>query len=246
MLLVGYIRTCAGEHYNRIETQDTLLHRFCKLYPHHRLVDIFVDKGISAATPFEMRKGGHSAITLLRSGIANGLLMTDLNRAFNLNLSGLLQEQWFDKHRCAILTILDGIDTSYPDGWRTFACKMIGAEYTQRQQRWQDKHGSAETDKPKSPAYIPFGCVAPDQTRHPGLYRDPVLWQIREIIMELHQQNIPQQRICEYLQQEQIPAPNGERIWHSSTVAGLIESYDKLQRLPELPGRRKCEGTVAS
>lgn len=251
MKLLGYIRTCSDEQHNRIETQDRLLHQFCNLYPQHTLVDVIVDKNVDATTPFEQRKGGNKVITLLQSGKANGLLMTELNRAISVRITGLVQEQWFNKYALAIFTVLDRIDTSRPDGWWNFACKMLTAEYEYRKQHWQGKHPPADTDsKRQVHPYIPFGCVTLDKiintTTASALYRDPVVWQIREIIMELHQKNMSEQHICEYLQQEQIPAPDGSRVWHASTVSGLIESYDNLKCLPRLSVNHKNENSLAS
>jgi len=251
MKLLGYIRTCADEQQNTIEAQDSLLHLFCNLYPKHTLVDVIVDKNTSTATPFEQRKGGNKVIALLQSGKATGLLITELNRAFSVSITGLVQEQWFGKNHLAIFTILDRIDTSHPEGWWTFAGKMITSEYEHRKLHWQDKHTPADTDrKNQALPYIPFGCVSLDKTTNTTtistLYRDPVVWQIREIIMELQKQNMSPQHICEYLYHEQIPAPDGSQVWHTSTVSGLIESYDSLKCLPKLPITPKTESTLAS
>lgn len=237
MNLLGYIRTCADEQQKRIEPQDTLLHRYCNLYSQHTLVDVIVDRNISAATPFELRKGGSKAIALLESGKAGGLLMTELNRAFSVSITGLVQEQWFNKRQLAILTVLDCIDTSHPDGWRTFARKMIDTEYEhrKRQRQRQDNHATDPDRKMQASPYIPFGCASPDQstptTTAGRLYRDPVIWQIREIIMELHRKNMSLPYICGYLNQEQLTAPGGGNVWHISTVEGLIESYDSLNEI---------------
>lgn len=251
MNLLGYIRTCTDEQQNRIETQDTLLHRFCNLYPQHTLVDVIVDKNISAVTPFAQRKGGKEVIAQLQNGKAAGLLMTELNRAFSVSITGLVQEQWFGKHQLAIYTILDRIDTSHPDGWWTFGSKMIAAEYERRKLYWQNKHKPTDTDrKNQTLPYIPFGCVTLDKTTNTTatstLYRDPMVWQIREVIMELQQQNMSLQHICEYLHHEQIPAPDEGQVWHNSTVSGLIESYDSLKCLPKLHANRKKESTLVS
>ena len=90
MNLLGYIRTCTNEPQNQIETQDTQLHLFCKLYSQHTLVDVIVDKHVSSAMPFDQRKGGKKVIALLQNGAATGLLMTELNRAFRVSITGLI------------------------------------------------------------------------------------------------------------------------------------------------------------
>ena len=162
---------------SRIEIQDTLLHQFCLLYTKHTLVDVIVDKNVHAATPFEQRNGGNTVIELLHKGKASGLLMTELNRAFSVSIAGLVQEQWFKQYHFSIFTILDRIDTSQPEGWWSFACKMINLEYEHRKLHWQNSPTQTEVDGINQVLpYIPFGCVSLNKTANTTttstLYRD--------------------------------------------------------------------------
>lgn len=244
MKLLGYIRTSEKELHHRIEAQDTLLHLYCELHAHHSLTDVIVDKNVDASIPFAKRRGGEQAMRRLQEGHAKGLLMTSLNRVFELNMNGLVQSLWFDQYHLSILTVQDQVDTSEPDGWRNFAVKMINAEYEYRRISWQDKFTHyAFQAKPADPPYIPFGCIllnpSDQSASHYRLYRDPIIWQVREIILELYQQSMSPRHICEYLQREQIPSPSGAYEWHVSTILGIIESHDSLKCIPFRPDRRE-------
>ncbi len=245
--LLGYVRTSTDDQDNSLSDQDTALHRFCELYG-HELVDVIVDKDVSASVPLEKRPGGRVLMDRLRDGEADGIVITELDRAFRLTVDGITQSDWFTDQGLAIFTIAERVDTSTPDGWLSFAIKLVTGEWERRKTRWRTRRtlaGLRERGKLYS-GTVPFGCVKVECGREDDghgnerikyrLYRDPETWGMREMIVSLREDNeLSLRAICAELQERGVPAPSGGRLWHISTLLGILESHDGLKHIPFQP-----------
>ena len=184
----------------------------------------------------------------LRDGEADGIVITELDRAFRLTVDGILQSDWFTDQGLGIFTINERVDTSTPDGWLSFAIKLVTGEWERRKTRWRTRRslmGLRERGKLYS-GTVPYGCVKIECGRETDdhgnertkyrLYRDPETWGLREMIVELRDgEELSLRAICAELQERGVPAPSGGRLWHISTLLGILESHDGLKHIPLLP-----------
>ena len=242
--LLGYVRTSTDEQGNSLTDQDTALHRFCDLYG-HELVDVIVEEDVSASVPLEKRPRGRELMDRLRDGGADGIVITELDRAFRLTVDGILQSDWFTDQGLVICTINERVDTSTPDGWLSFAIKLVTGEWERRKTRWRTRRtlaGLRERGKLYS-GTVPYGCVKTECGREPDdnggvrikyrLYRDPETWGAREMIVRMREdEELSLRAICAELQERGVPAPSGGRLWHISTLQGILESHDGLKHIP--------------
>lgn len=241
MRLLGYIRTSTGEQDNSISDQDTLLNRYCAMFE-HEMVDVIIDEDVSAGITFEMRPGGRVLMDRLREGEADGIVITEIDRAFRLTVDGIVQSDWFTDQGLAILTIHERIDTSTPDGWLSFAIKLVTGEWERRKTKWRTRR-SLNGLRERGLLYsgtAPYGCAKVEIAREHtpegervkyALVRDPETWAIREEIVAMRER-LSLRAICMSLREQGIPSPSGGWLWHVSTVLGILETHDRLKHIP--------------
>jgi DNA invertase Pin-like site-specific DNA recombinase len=117
---VGYIRVSTekqADHGVSLEAQHTKLTAYAQLYD-IELVDVVVDAGVSAKTLD--RPGLQRALSLLRKGHANALLVAKLDRLTrSVKDLGILVEAYFSSDAITLLSVADSIDT------RTAAGRLV-------------------------------------------------------------------------------------------------------------------------
>jgi len=232
MRLIGYIRVSTEEQEDgrSLSIQDQTIHKYCELFG-HELIDVVVDGGISAGTPLEKRPGGSELMDRLREGQAEGFVFSDLDRAFRVTVDGLMTAQWFEKNALAIHCVNEKIDTADPDGWFILTIKLAAAERERNKIRFRARKTSAGLrEQGLAWGPTPYGCVREGER----LFRDPATWAVRETIMDLWEggDGLSMNAIATELRERGIEAPGGGRIWHRSTLRGLIQTHHDLKHIP--------------
>lgn len=235
MRLIGYIRVSTDEQARdgrSLSIQDLQLQRYCELYG-HELVDVVVDEGVSASVDFERRPGGQRTLEALKDGAADGVVVQRLDRMFRITLDGLQTFSWFDRRGLVVQSVNEKIDTAAPEGKLQLTLILATAEYERNkiQQRAREvSAGLREQGRAWGP--VPYGCIRDGER----LFRDPELWGVREEIVRLYDggEGISLRAIAAELRERAIPAPGGGRLWHASTLTGIIRSHCEMEHIPLL------------
>lgn len=115
MRVVGYVRVSTSKQEATglsIEAQSLKIRRYCELYD-LELVDLIVDAGASAKTL--EREGMQTAISKLKTGEAEGLVVAKLDRLTrSIKDLNVLIEEIFVK--AALISVADQVDTTTPSG----------------------------------------------------------------------------------------------------------------------------------
>lgn len=235
MRLIGYIRVSTDEQARNghsLAVQDAALHKYCDLFGHD-LVDVIIDDGVSAGTELAKRPGGAQLMDRLRDGDADGVVFTDLDRVFRRTVDGLLTAEWFDRRGLGIHAVYEHIDTSDPDGWFILTIKLAGAERERRKTIQRNTRVSAGLKADgKVYGHTPYGCTRVGDC----LFKDPATWPVRERIVAMKEsQDLSLRAICTELQARDIAAPSGGRLWHVSTLLGILNGHHDLNHIPDLP-----------
>lgn len=117
---VGYIRVSTerqADHGVSLEAQRNKIEAYASLYE-IQLIDIIVDAGLSAKSL--KRPGLQQALTMLKTGQANAILITKLDRLTrSVKDLGILVEEYFSSDTITLLSVNDSIDT------RTAAGRLV-------------------------------------------------------------------------------------------------------------------------
>lgn len=243
MKLLAYIRVSTddqAEHGHSLNLiQPELLRRYCEAHG-HTLVDTVCDgdarelvkaRGVSAGTLFETRAGGKALMARLRRGEADGFVVVRLDRAFRDSWDALGVARWLRQRGLHLLSVQDPVDIHTRHGWMAFGVLALAAEYERGKICDRGVEVSAGL-RAAGRVYggVPYGCMARDGK----LYKDPVLWPVRERIVTLRAQ-LSLRRLAKALQREGIRNPSGGVLWHVSTLHRLIEMHSDLQHIPAAP-----------
>lgn len=234
MKLLAYSRVSTEEQAkdgHSLGQQRQQFDKFCVAYD-HQLIDVITDDGVSGSTPLEKRPGGAQLLHRLEQGEADGVIVRDLDRMFRIALDGLMTFAWFDRRGIVVHSINDKIDTESPEGKLTLTIKLATAEY-ERNKIAQRTRATMQGLKADARVYghVPYGMQAHDGM----LYRDPATWQLREYIYELRDNGMSLRNICKEMQRDRVPAPNGGKLWHASTLINILDSRHDFNHVPELP-----------
>lgn len=246
--LIPYRRVSTDEQGNSLGDQARLQARYAELYG-HSLLAAEVDEDVSAGVELEKRPGGARLLARLAAGEADGFLITEIDRAFRLTVDGLVTAAWFTRRGLSIHTVFERVDTSHPDGWMSFAQRLVSAEWERRKIGYRTKRtldGLRGDGRQYGP--VPFGCVAVDG----HLFRDPEAWRMRELMVRLAGEGKGAREICRQMRALGIPAPGGVgrggkatggRLWHASTVTRILRTHHGLEHIPPLPAAHETEGS---
>lgn len=232
MKLIGYIRVSTDEQARdgqSLAIQDMQLHRYCDLYE-HELADVYIDEGVSAGTPLEKRPGGSELLDRLRDGEVDGVVFQRIDRVFRMAVDGLVTAAWFNRRGLSLHSVNEHINSSTPDGWLSLTILLATAEYERnkiKQRARETSDGLRQQNKAWGPT--PFGCIRRDDQ----LFRNPEQWGVRERII-LMRKTLSLAAICTELQEKNIPAPSGGRLWHRSTLKGILDTHHEIERIPLL------------
>ncbi|MBE9538496.1 MAG: recombinase family protein, partial [Proteobacteria bacterium] len=195
------------------------------------LVDVVVDEGVSAGTALEKRPGGAELLDRLRDGEAEGVVFQRIDRVFRMTVDGLVTAAWFNRLGLSLHSVNEHINSGTPDGWLSLTILLATAEYERnkiKQRATETSAGLREQGKAWGPT--PFGCMRVGDK----LYRDPETWVVRKSIVDMRT-GLSLRAICTELREWGIPAPSGGRLWHTSTLKGIIDTHHTLEHIPDLP-----------
>ena len=210
----------------------------------HTLVATVTDDGVSASIPLAKRPGGARVLETLRAGQADGVAVIRLDRLFRNALDGLtFFEVELAGLNASVVSLTESIDTSTPSGWLSLIMQLAVADYARR----LDVQRGLETNRAlrasgKVYGAVPFGCVAAGgepydddgraRTRGANLLRDPVLWAVRQDIVNMRTAGMAYSKIADTLRRAAVKNPSGGRAWAKSTIKGIVESHLSLAHLP--------------
>ena len=234
MRLIPYIRVSTDEqadHGHSLTAQRHTLTRFGEQGAHF-LLETLADEGVSGGRDLGKRKGGAMLLAQLRSGIADGVVVTRMDRLVRdlYDALGVFREA--NRRGWAVVSATEMIDTATPGGELQLHLMLATAQYERRIASMRTAAVSASLrERGKVYGTTPYGCVAIDG----ALVRDPRTWGIREQIVEWHNgRRYSLGTIRGMLYDLRIAAPAGGRRWGRSSIAGVIETHDSLSHLPLL------------
>ena len=234
MRLIGYIRVSSDEQArdgHSLGVQDAALQKYCDLYE-HQLVDVVVDEGVSAGTPIARRKGGAELLERLAAKRAEGVVFTELDRLFRDTLDGLSTLRWFDSKGVQLHSVHEHIDTSDPDGRLLLTIKLGMAERERNKTSQRNRRVSAGLrEQGRVYGHPPFGTTRVGDR----LFRNE-RWGDRELIVQLRDggKGLSLRAIASELQARGVPNTVGGKLWHVSTIKGILDLHHELEHIPAL------------
>lgn len=163
MKVIGYIRVSTGKQEESglsLEVQEAKVRQYCELYE-LELSEVIVDAGESAKTL--SRPGVQRALDLLKSGVAQGLVVAKLDRLTrNIRDMNYLIEEIFNTS--SLFSVTDQVDTRSPSGRLVLNILMSVAQ-------WEREEIGARTK------------VAMEQLKKKGKYtggKTPLGWTLDE------------------------------------------------------------------
>jgi len=252
MKLLAYIRVSTDEQaeygHSLNLIQPELLRRYCAAHG-HTLVDIVCDgearehvkaRGVSAGTLFEVRAGGKALMARLRRGEADGFVVVRLDRAFRDSWDALGVARWLRQRGLHLLSVQDPVDIHTRHGWMAFGVLALAAEYERGKICDRGVEVSAGL-RAAGRVYggVPYGCVARDG----NLFKDPVVWPVRERIVTLRA-HLSLRGLAKTLQREGVRNPSGGVLWHVSTLHRLIAIHPDLKHIPAAPRAAETEVSI--
>jgi site-specific DNA recombinase len=261
MNLIAYIRVSTDdqrEHGHSVGHQVERLAAWAATND-HEIVSTIIDEGVSGSIPLSRRPGGRDLFRQLRDGSADGVCVTRINRMFRNLLDGIrfFEEDVADLG-ANIFSLTESISTSTSAGWMSLVMLLAFADYDRRQDVQHAKETIAALKRSgKVYGTVPFGCVSIGgdeyttgegmRVRGASLQRDPARWLVRNYIVGLLRAGVTKAEVARRLAKERIAAPRGGKYWQISTLRGLLEMHDELEKLPfaepeSLYGEASCSG----
>lgn len=205
MRVIGYIRVSTDEQAQQghsLAAQQAKLEAYAQLYE-LELVEVVVDAGQSAKTL--KRPGLQRALSLLKTGQAQGLLVAKLDRLTrSVRDLGALLEDYFDRYN--LLSVADQIDTRSAAGRLVL---NVLAAVSQWEREAIGERTSAALQHLKSQG-VKLGA--------PAFTERSVIERMRE----LRAQGLSLPAICQVLTAEGYPTARGGR-WLPMTVKRILE-----------------------
>lgn len=258
MDVIGYIRVSSDEQAQGGHSlgliQPSQIAHWCEQNG-HVLVDIVEDaeviqsgknrgklRGVSAGKPFAKRKGGRFILERLKAGVAQGIVIAKVDRAFRDAKDAL--DIGFDLKRNGfhLFTTEEYTDIHDNDGWLMFGIKALLAENERSKTCARNKDiTTGLRDDALAYGPVPYGCIRVDVPMSEGgsvikrLFHDPVEWPVREYIVKRHDLLKNFRALARELKADGIPAPQGGNLWHVNTLKNIIETHHTLEHYPLLP-----------
>lgn len=229
---VGYIRASTEDQVNTLEVQKLQLTKYCEMHG-IRLVEVFVDSGVSGSVPFADRPESGALVEFLEQTTIREIVFTKVDRAFRDSIDCLLTFRDFETRGYQLHALDLGIDTTTPTGRLILGVLALFAEWelARRRERQGDVIAGLRRQGRKI-GEVPYGSRAitdpslPKSRRdNPGqrLVPDPEEQAVLHTIFELHgSHGWGAQRIATHLTRIGIPTKKGGDRWASSTVEGLL------------------------
>lgn len=269
MRALGYIRVSTEEQQrtgHSLDMQPERIRQWCELGIGNNgvpltLVDIVADNGVSAGKALSKRPGGAELLRRLREGEADVVIVYRLDRLFRNAQHGLnFIRGELDSTGVSLQSISELVDTTTATGRLCLTMLLGVAEYERDTTRERNR---ATTDSLRSRGRVygttPYGCVAmngrwsEDKGRVVGqeLFRDPITWPHRELIVSLRQPGADGKRmslaqIADQLRAHGIPSPDGLGRWGKASVSRVINSHGGLKHIPALPADHEAAVSEAA
>lgn len=240
MEVIGYIRVSTDEQANdgqSLSIQDLQLHKYCELHG-HKLIDVIVDDGVSASINLDKRRGGSELIARLKDKQADGFVVQRLDRAFRITMDGIQTIEMFNRRNLTIHSVNEHIDTTTSFGKFVLRSMLSMAEF----ERDKISERATETfeglrEQGKAWGHTPYGLMRNGEK----IYRNSETWPVREMIISMCAE-LSYRAVCAELQRKGIAAPSGGKLWHPSTLVGIIKSHNELKHIPDfLAINEACE-----
>lgn len=190
---------------------------------------IFQDHGISASIPLERRPAGAQLMDDLPN--IKVIMVTRLDRLFRDALDGLAFFREAARHGVSVMALHDHIDTTTAVGRMQLTIQLAAAQYEREIAAERVKACSDRLRQDgRRYGHVPYGL----QEHGERMVRDPQTWPVRERILSWRGAGWPYRAIAARLRRDRIPAPNGGREWHASTVSSICKTHADLEHLPAL------------
>lgn len=242
MRLIAYTRVSTDEQAERGHSLAIQPAQLINYAGEHgiQIVRMIADEGVSGSVALARRRGGNELLAALAEGVAEGVLVTRLDRLFRDALDGL---SFFAGATLAappvVVSANEAIDTSTPAGRLQLTIMLATAQY-ERDMAAARAADNTRGMRAAGKVYgtVPFGCTEVGATADARgrLVRDPQAWMVREQILAWREQNVSYSAIADRLRSMRIPAPGGGRSWSKSTLRGIVETHDQLAHLPLAEG----------
>lgn len=232
MHLIPYIRVSTddqAEHGHSMDAQRGALERWAGAGG-HTLAACCVDDGVSASRPLDRRAGGAQLLQQLRDGLAQGVVVTRMDRLFRDLFDALAFFREAAERGWVVVSQTEHVDTSTPAGRLMLHMMLATAQYERELASVRTAAVSASLrERGRVYGTTPYGCVAVDGQ----LLRCPQRWPVREQIVAWHRADrLSLRTIRGLLHDMRVTAPSGGRSWPVSTIAGVLDTHDSLSHLP--------------
>lgn len=245
MRLVPYVRVStedqAGQGHSLAQQESALLRHAASIGA--ELTGFVADEGVSAGKALCKRAGGRAVLDLLRSGRADGVLVTRVDRLFRDVLDALTFLAEAQQRSWVLVSANEHVDTTTPAGRLQLNIMLATGQYEREMASVRTAAVSRSLrERGKVFGVVPFGCVAIEGV----LLRDPRTWGVREMIVGWHiGQRESLRTIRGRLHDRRITSPTGKRWWSTSTLANLIDTHESLSHLPLLQSQPAADVSLS-
>lgn len=235
MRALGYIRVSTAEqanHGHSMGQQVDRIRAWC-LARDMELVDVVLDEGVSAGKAVAKRKGGADLLQRMAMQQAEVVVVIAIDRLFRDAQDGLntLLGQG-GRGGLAVQSVTEPIDTTTAMGRFILTIWLARAQLEREQTCERNLSISTGLRKAARPyGHTPYGCVVVDGR----LFRDPITWPHRELIVRLRAQDLSGPEIANVMRVDGIPSPEGNATWSPRSVLRVVDSHDGLNHIPALP-----------
>lgn len=231
MRLVGYVRLSNAEKAdgNRLTDQKAQVRRAAANHG-HRIVRWCEDDGLSGALPAEQRPGIDCALTVIRSGDADGIIVRDLDRLARAVTvqEAILAEVW--RWNGVMYTATGEVPKDDPDDpMRTAMREMMavfsGLERRMIAKRMRDGRRAKAARGGHAEGSIPFGWrTDPDNPSNPhgALAAEDTERAAVARMLALDAEGRSLREIAAVLTAEGVPTKRGGR-WQANTVRRILD-----------------------
>ena len=253
--VLGYSRVSTAEQAasgHSLDQQPERLAAWCRARSddatEYRLVDVIVDRGVSASKPLDKRAGGKVLIERMARGDAQLVLVTAIDRIYRDAVEGLVNTVGKGGHNLPLASVSEPIDTSTAMGRFLLAVNLARAQLEREltcERNLTIARGLRAEGKPNG--HTPFGCVVVAGR----LYRDPATWPRREQAVVLRTgagggKPMTAKAIAGQFTTWGIPAPRGGAKWDDKAISRIVRTHDGLKHIPALPAPHEAAVSEAA
>lgn len=224
-----YIRVSTAEQAadgHSIEAQEARLRAWCEARG-YACLDPIVDAGVSAGKALERRRGGKELLARMAAGQADVVVVVALNRIFRDTADGLAHLT--GTHPMALQSVGELIDNTTAQGRFVLTIMLAAAQFEREQTCERNKSIATHLRAAGRPnGHTPFGCVVVDGR----MFRDPVLWPVRQRIVDERGEGVTLGAIAQRLADEGVPSPTGGTRWRIATLSDIVKTHASLAHLP--------------